>query len=398
MVDSLHTSEIPAGGALIKVLQCDKAKKKTTPSSGPPPSMPPRQRASTLGVITEILDGSPKQGLPPSTSSGGSRNNRLNRSRNLSASSSNSSFHGSDSKDLSALPVVAGQIKAFGDKANRGQLRIEDRVVVHPSDPSPSTSYLRDTEFRVVSDVSYLVPISTHVPMKLAALMAGRGLSIFDAVIQAKLHVQQLSNSQNSNVDRDNTVIKILVICNDEFSMMAVQLIVHFLKEFKILVALAALKDEGLMWYKKNMPSVKLIQWNSDAYDQDLVERTSDACQGKVDVVMGCLGLGAPLQRSFKCLKKGGTAFVTEEINEKVLKSLQKLADQNNVKIVEKPTGSIVGTVDDLKNLLNLVAEKQIQPAFLQEEQNLQPSMNPVEMRRKARSLSSRATTASVQE
>lgn len=147
MVDSLHTSEIPVGGALIKVLQCDKTKKKTTPSSGPPPSMPPRQRASTLGVITEILDGSSKQGLPPSTlSSGGSRtgqgsgsNNRLNRSRNHSASSSNSSFHGSDSKNLSALPVVAGQIKAFSDKAERGQLRIEDRVVVHPSDPSPST-------------------------------------------------------------------------------------------------------------------------------------------------------------------------------------------------------------------------------------------------------------------
>ena len=87
--------------------------------------------------------------------------------------------------------------------------------------------------------------------------------------------------------------------------------------------------------------------------------------QGKVDVVMGCLGLGAPLQRSFKCLKKGGTAFVTEEINEKVLKSLQKLADQNNVKIVEKPTGSIVGTVDDLRNLLNLVAEKQVQNIYI---------------------------------
>ena len=97
----------------LQVLQCDKTKKKATPSSGPPPSMPPRQRASTLGVITEILDGSPKQGLPPSTSSGGSRNNRLNRSRNLSASSSNSSFHGSDSKNLSALPVVAGKLWGF---------------------------------------------------------------------------------------------------------------------------------------------------------------------------------------------------------------------------------------------------------------------------------------------
>ena len=60
------------------------------------------------------------------------------------------------------------------------------------------------------------------------------------------------------NVDyffyRENTVIKILVICNDEFSMMAVQLLHYFMKEFKILLALAVLKDDGLMWYKKNMP------------------------------------------------------------------------------------------------------------------------------------------------
>jgi len=392
MVDSLHTSEIPVAGALIKVLQCDKVKKKAVTSAAPMPM--PRQRASTLGVITEIQDGTQKQTVPTSASGKMGSNNRLNRSRNLSASSSNSSLHGSDS---ATLPVVAGQIKAFGDKAERSHLRIEDRVVVHPSDPSPSTSYLRDTEFRVVSDVSYLVPISPHVPMKLAAMMAGRGLDIYDAVIQTKNHVRHMLDSQTNTNDRENALVKILVICNDEFSMIAVQLLNHFMKEFKVLLAIAALKDDGLMWYKKNMSNVKLIQWNSDAYDQDLVERTSDSCQGKVDVVVGCLGLGAPLQRSFKCLKKGGTVFVTEDINDKVLKSLQKLADQQNVNIVEKPPKSM-GTKDDLKNLLTLVAEKQIQPAFLQEEQNLQLTMNPVEMRRKARSLSSRAPNTSVQE
>ena len=95
-----------------------------------------------------------------------------------------------------------GQIKAFGDKAERSHLRIEDRVVVHPSDPSPSTSYLRDTEFRVVSDVSYLVPISPHVPMKLAAMMAGRGLDIYDAVIQTKNHVRHMLDSQTNTNDR----------------------------------------------------------------------------------------------------------------------------------------------------------------------------------------------------
>ena len=40
---------------------------------------------------------------------------------------------------LSLSFSFSGQIKAFSDKAERGQLRIEDRVVVHPSDPSPST-------------------------------------------------------------------------------------------------------------------------------------------------------------------------------------------------------------------------------------------------------------------
>ena len=99
---------------------------------------------------------------------------------------------------------------------------------------------------------------------------------------------------------------------------------------------------------------VKLIQWNSDAYDQDLIERTRDACKGDVDIVLGCLGLGAPLQRSFKCLRKGGVAFVTEETNEKVFKSLQKMADQQGKTIQIVKTGS----VGDLTSLLALVADE----------------------------------------
>ena len=55
------------------------------------------------------------------------------------------------------------------------------------------------------------------------------------------------------SIYRENDLVKILVICNDEFSMIAVQLLNHFMKEFKVLLAIAALKDDGLMWYKKNM-------------------------------------------------------------------------------------------------------------------------------------------------
>jgi threonine dehydrogenase-like Zn-dependent dehydrogenase len=101
---------------------------------------------------------------------------------------------------------------------------------------------------------------------------------------------------------------------------------------------------------------VKLVQWNGDAYDQILVERTRDACKGEVDIVIGCIGLGAPLQRSFKCLKKGGIAFVTEDVNEKVWKPLKKMADSQckELKMVERTNPG------DLKSLLDLVAAEQV--------------------------------------
>ena len=93
-------------------------------------------------------------------------------------------------------------------------------MVVHPGDPSPSTSYLRDTEFRIVSDVAYLIPIPSNLPLKLAAMLGGRGLSIYQAVKKIRSYIcHDLMKADNNNV------IKILVVCNDEFSMMSVQLL-----------------------------------------------------------------------------------------------------------------------------------------------------------------------------
>jgi len=378
-MDALHTSEIPRKGAVIKVVQADQSGKKKVVSA---PVPAPRQRASTLGVIKELPNQDQIESIPQ-------RNSQLCSSRQRIPSSNSISESGS-------LPVIAGQLKAFGEEADKSLFKIEDRVVVHPGDPNASTCSMRDTEYRVVSDLMYVIPVSSKIPMKLAAMLGGRGLSIYSAALTILDHVRSLLNN---NTESTNDVIKILVVCNDEFSMMAVQLLNRLLQVDneppKVLIALAALKDDGMMWYKKNMPQVKLIQWNSDAYDQDLIERTRDACKGDVDIVLGCLGLGAPLQRSFKCLRKGGVAFVTEETNEKVFKSLQKMADQQGKTIQIVKTGS----VGDLKSLLALVADEVIQPAFLQED-NPENMKNPVDMRRKARSLSSRTPlrTPTVQE
>ncbi len=56
------------------------------------------------------------------------------------------------------------------------------------------------------------------------------------------------------------------MVCNDEFSMLSVQLLDQVLfrsgcdtngnkaKKANILVALATMRDDGIIWYKKNLP------------------------------------------------------------------------------------------------------------------------------------------------
>ena len=90
---------------------------------------------------------------------------------------------------------LAGHLKAFGEQADKTLFKIEDRVVVHPGDPQASTCSIRDTEYRVVSDLKYLVPCSSKIPMKLAALLGGRGLSIYSAALTILDHVRSILNN-----------------------------------------------------------------------------------------------------------------------------------------------------------------------------------------------------------
>ena len=97
--------------------------------------------------------------------------------------------------DIFISTYLAGHLKAFGEQADKTLFKIEDRVVVHPGDPQASTCSIRDTEYRVVSDLKYLVPCSSKIPMKLAALLGGRGLSIYSAALTILDHVRSILNN-----------------------------------------------------------------------------------------------------------------------------------------------------------------------------------------------------------
>ena len=67
---------------------------------------------------------------------------------------------------------------------------------------------MRDTEYRVVSDLMYVIPVSSKIPMKLAAMLGGRGLSIYSAALTILDHVRSLLNN---NTERYKLQIRICI-------------------------------------------------------------------------------------------------------------------------------------------------------------------------------------------
>lgn len=45
-----------------------------------------------------------------------------------------------------------------------------------------------------------------------------------------------------------------------------------------------------------------MVQWNEDLYEEQLVERTKDACGGPVDIVIDFSATSRSIRRALKCL------------------------------------------------------------------------------------------------
>lgn len=47
---------------------------------------------------------------------------------------------------------------------------------------------------------------------------------------------------------------------------------------------------------------VNVVQWNEDLYEEQLIERTKDACGGPVDIVIDFSATSRSIRRALKCL------------------------------------------------------------------------------------------------
>ena len=103
---------------------------------------------------------------------------------------------------------------------------------------------------------------------------------------------------------------------------------------------------------------VNVVQWNENLYEKQLIERTMDACEGAVDIVIDFGTTSRSLHRSLQCLSKGGVVFVIKDVADRLMPKFSRRAEerQQSIKSVEP------GSLEQLREIVQLVASGEIEP------------------------------------
>ncbi|XP_055598493.1 uncharacterized protein LOC129748050 isoform X2 [Uranotaenia lowii] len=247
---------------------------------------------------------------------------------------------------------VAGVIESLGSELTEDcGFKVGQRVILYPYEGVPA-GY---SELMVVPDLQYLIPIPESLSLSLAATLPTGALLAQSAIISAHKIVDDLLKK------RPNEKVKILIVGTGGLALWAIRIAAqHFYgagTKDKIQITVASLRDEGFVLAQK-CEKVNVVQWNEDLYEKQLIERTHDACEGLVDIVIDFGTTSRSLHRSMQCLTKGGHVFISDEIAEKLLVRYAKRAEERGVFIEVVPTG----TIEELHDVVRLVANNEIEP------------------------------------
>lgn len=258
-------------------------------------------------------------------------------------------------KDGALFPgyEVAGIVDAIGKAADRSDnIREGSRIVLYPYDGVPA-GY---AEYIVVPDFKCLVPIPDELPLSVAAMLPTGALLAMNTVYTASVCLKRILESSQG---KDK--VTVLIVGTGGLALWALRIATHYFRNAeyhdRVNITVATLKDEGFI-LAKEFEKVNVVQWNEDLYEKQLIERTTDACGGPVDIVLNFGTTSRSLHRSLQCLNSGGVVLVTEDIGERLLPKFAKKAEDLNVNIVIVPNGSI----EQLKELVGLVARAEIEP------------------------------------
>nr|AAY63990.1 putative zinc-dependent alcohol dehydrogenase [Lysiphlebus testaceipes] len=256
-------------------------------------------------------------------------------------------------RDAALFPgyEVAGIVESLGTCVNDDcGYNVGDRVILYPFDGIPN-GYV---EYLVVHDLKYLIKIPDNVSLSVAAMLPAGALLAMNTVFAAHEHVQQLVRERG-----ENGVCKILIVGTGGLALWALRIAAYYFSNMqsKVTITIASLKDDGLKMAQE-FQRVNVVEWNEGLYEKQLIERTMDACQGSVDVVIDFGTTSRSLHRSMQCLTKGGVVFVIKEVADRLLPKFCRLAEERdqNIKPVEP------GTLEQLNKLVQLVSTGEIEP------------------------------------
>ncbi|XP_076261911.1 death resistor Adh domain containing target isoform X2 [Rhynchophorus ferrugineus] len=227
------------------------------------------------------------------------------------------------------------------------EIKVGTRVVLYPYDGIPH-GY---AEYIVVPSLDFLVPLPDNLPLGVAAMLPTGALLAKNAVVTAHKHVVQLFQDRAAD-----HIVRILIVGTGGLALWALRIAEHHFKapEYgsRVKITVATLKDEGFMRAAAELKSVNIVQWNEDLYEKQLIERTKNACNGLVDIVIDFGTTSRSLHRSLQCLNSGGVVLVSEEVADRLLPKFSRLIQQSNQKIEPVANGSI----EQLKELVKYVA------------------------------------------
>ncbi|CAD6201190.1 GSCOCG00000001001-RA-CDS [Cotesia congregata] len=256
-------------------------------------------------------------------------------------------------RDAALFPgyEVAGIIESLGSGVTDDcNFVVGDRVILYPFEGIPN-GYV---EYLVVHDLKYLIKIPENMSLSIAAMLPAGALLAMNTVFAAHEHVQQLLKER-----AEDQVCKILIVGTGGLALWTLRIAAYYFSNMqnKVTITVASLRDDGLLMAQE-FQQVNVVEWNEGLYEKQLIERTMDACQGQVDVVIDYGTTSRSLHRSLQCLGKGGVVFVIKEVADRLLPKFSKRVDerQQNIKSIEP------GSLDQLSELVQLVASGKIEP------------------------------------